>query len=108
MAKTRKTKGPPLVAGSGQAWKVTAGIGALVVAAAASIFQFVAPDAMKTPAIAVVIASGVLGGLSILAVGCPSCRRSLGLWAFQTGSLTTWHERLVEAEECPFCSHRAG
>jgi Zn ribbon nucleic-acid-binding protein len=102
----RGTKGPPLVAGSGQGWKVTLGIGALLVAAAASIFQLVGPSELRTPAIAAAIASGLLGILAMLAVRCPSCGRSLGLWAFQTGTLTTWHERLVEAPECPSCGHR--
>ena len=103
----RGTKGPPLVVGSGQGWKVTLGLGALLVAALGSIFQLVGPPALKTPAIAVAIASGLLAVVAMLAVRCPSCGRSLGLWAFQTGTLTTWHERLVEAPECPSCGHRA-
>lgn len=107
MAQPRRTKGPPLVAGSGQGWKVTSGIGALMVAAAASIFQLVAPAELRAPAIAIAIASGVVAAVAMLAVRCPGCERSLGLWAFRTGSLTTWHERLVEAQECPSCGHRA-
>lgn len=107
MAQPRRTKGPPLVAGSGQAWKVTFGIGALVVAAAASIFQLVSPTDLRTPAIAIAIASGVVGAVAMLAVRCPGCGRSLGLWAFRTGGLTTWHERLVETQDCPSCGHRA-
>jgi hypothetical protein len=77
----------------------------MVVAAAASIFQLVGPSELKVPAIAVAVASGLLGIAVLLAVRCPSCGRSLGLWAFRTGSLTTWHDRLVEASACPFCGH---
>jgi hypothetical protein len=102
----RGSKGTPLVAASGQGWKVTAGIGALIVAAAASLLQLLGPPEAKVPAIGVAIASGLLGLVALLAVRCPSCGRSLGLWAFRTGSLTTWHESLVEVPACPYCGHR--
>jgi hypothetical protein len=97
----------PLVAGSGQAWKVTLGIGGMVVAAAASIIQLLAPPELKSPAIAVALASGVLGIAALLAVRCPRCGRSLAVWAWRTGSLTTWHETLVEARACPYCDYEA-
>jgi Zn ribbon nucleic-acid-binding protein len=106
-AMEKRAKATPLVAGSKQAWRVTLGIGAMVVAAAASIFQLVGPSELKGPAIGVAIASGLLGIAALLAVRCPSCGRSLGLWAFRTGTLTTWHERLVEARACPYCGHAA-
>jgi Zn ribbon nucleic-acid-binding protein len=103
----RATRRPPLVEGSGQGWKVTLGIGALLVAAAGSIFQLFGPSELRTPVIAAAIAAGLVGIAAMLAVRCPSCGRSLGLWAFRTGTLTTWHDRLVEAPECPSCGHRA-
>jgi Zn ribbon nucleic-acid-binding protein len=99
--------GAPLVAGTGQAWKLTAGIGGLLVAAVASVVQFVGPSELRGQAVAVAIAAGLLGVVVLLSVRCPRCARSLGAWAFRTGSLTTWHEALVEARECPYCGHRA-
>lgn len=106
MAQLRGTKGPPLVAGTRQAWKVTFGLGGLIVAAVASVAQLVAPAELKAPVIGLAIGSGAVAIVAMLTVRCPSCGRSLGLWAFQTGTLTTWHERLVEATECPSCGHR--
>jgi DNA-directed RNA polymerase subunit RPC12/RpoP len=100
--------GAPLVAGTGQAWKVTAGIGAMVVAAVGSVVQFLGPGELRGQVIAVAIAAGLAGIAVLLWVRCPRCGRSLGAWAFQTGSLTTWHEALVEASACPYCGHRAG
>jgi hypothetical protein len=100
--------GAPLVAGTGQDWKVKAGVGGMLVAAVASVVQFLGPGELRGQAIAVAIASGLLGILVLLWVKCPRCGRSLGAWAFRTGSLTTWHEALVEAEACPYCGHRAG
>jgi Zn ribbon nucleic-acid-binding protein len=80
----------------------------MLVAAIGSVVQFLGPAELKGPVIAVAIVSGVVGILFLLAVRCPRCARSLGAWAFRTGSLTTWHEALVEAAECPHCGHRAG
>jgi len=98
-------KSAPLVAASGQAWKVTLGIGAMTVAAAASILQFVGPAAVKDPAIGVAIGTGLAGIAALMAVRCPRCDHSLAVWAFRTGSLTTWHERLAEVTACPSCGH---
>jgi hypothetical protein len=104
----RRGAGNPLVAGTGQAWKVTAGVGGMLVAAVASVGQFLGPAELRGQVIAVAIAAGLLGIVVLLWVQCPKCGRSLGAWAFRTGSLTTWHEALVEARECPYCGHRAG
>jgi hypothetical protein len=100
-------KGAPLVAGSRQAWKVTLGLGALVVAAVASVLQLVGPGHLKDLAIAAAVASGALGIAALVSVRCPRCRRSLGVWAFRSGSLTTWHEALVEVAACPYCGREA-
>lgn len=105
MAKRLETKETPLVAGSGQSGKLELGIGAMVVAAVASIAQLVGPVELKNPAIVVAVASGLLGIGALLLVRCPSCGHSLGLWAFRTGSLTTWHERLLKVAACPSCGH---
>jgi hypothetical protein len=101
----RGKQATPLVDASGQRWKVTLGLGAMALAAAASIFQLVGPSQLKTPAIAVAIVAGLLAIATLLAVSCPSCGRSLVVWAFRTGSLTTWHEALVEVAACPYCGH---
>jgi hypothetical protein len=108
VADRRGKAASPLVDGSAQRWKVTGGLGAMVVAAAASLFQLFGASDLKAQAIAVAVASGVLGIALLLLVRCPSCGRSLGAWAFRTGSLTTWHEALVEVVACPYCGHEAG
>ena len=103
----RGAKTTPLVTASGQAWKVTFGIGAMFVAAAASILQLFGPPELKSLGIAVAAVTGGVGIASVFGVRCPSCGRSLGYWAARAGSLTTWHEKLVEAAVCPYCGHTA-
>ena len=49
------------------------------------------------------IVTGFLGIATLLTIRCPGCDLSLAVWAFQNGSLTTWHERLVELKACPTC-----
>ena len=53
----------------------------------------------------VAVASGLVGIAVMLLVRCPGCGHSLGLWAFRTGSLTTWHERLMKVAACSACGH---
>jgi hypothetical protein len=103
--KRGKQAATPLVDASAQRWKVTVGLGGMAVAAVASLLQLFGPAELKTAAIAVAVVSGLLGIASLLAVSCPSCGRSLVVWAFRTGSLTSWHDALVEVAACPYCGH---
>lgn len=101
----RGTRAAPLVEASGQRGKLTWGIGAMVVAAVASVAQLVGPPELKTIGIAVAAVTGGIGIALAYAVRCPRCGRSLAAWAFREGSLSTWHEKLVEVRECPHCGH---
>lgn len=102
----RGAGGPRLVEATGQAWKVTTGIRGLVIAAFASVAQFFVPAELKTPIVVLAVATGAIGITALVAVRCPRCGRSLGGWAFRTGSLTSWHEALVELRACPHCGLR--
>lgn len=105
MAKKSEPEELPLVAGSGQSGKVEFGIGALIVAAVASIVQLVGPSTLKTPAIVAAVVAGLAGINALLLVRCPSCGHSLGLWAVRTGGLTGWSEKLEKVTACPSCGH---
>jgi hypothetical protein len=96
-------KRAPLVAGSGQAWKITAGIVSMGVAAIAGGIQLLGPPELRDVAVLVVLAASVFAVAVLWWVRCPRCGRSLGVWAVRTGSLTTWHEELTTVAACPDC-----
>lgn len=101
-------RGPPLVTATKQAWKVMAGLAGMTVAAIASIVQLVGPDSLKEHSIGLAMGTGFLGIAALVAVRCPECETSLAVWAFRTGTLTTWRERLAEVTVCPSCGYTAG
>ena len=98
-------RGPSLVAATKQGWKVMAGLAGITVAAIASVLQLVGPASLKEQAIGLAMGTGFLGIAALVAVRCPECETSLVVWAFRTGTLTTWRERLVELTACPSCGH---
>lgn len=98
-------KGPSLVTATKQGWKVMAGLAGITVAAVASVFQLVGPASLKEQAIGLAMGTGFLGIAALVAVRCPECDTSLAVWAFRTGTLTTWRERLSEVTSCPSCGH---
>jgi len=103
VANRHEPEGPPLVAGSGQSWKVTFGLGAMGVAAVASVVHLLGPASFKPIALAFSVGPGLVGIFSLTQIRCPRCNKSLAVWAFRTGSLTTWAERLEKVSACPFC-----
>lgn len=103
MANRQEPEAPPLVAGSGQSWKVTFGTSAMGVAVVASIVHLFGPAELEPIALAVSIGPGLVGIFALIQIRCPRCNTSLGFWAFRTGSLTTWHERLGKVSACPSC-----
>lgn len=98
-------EGTPLVAGTKQGWKVMAGLAGMTLAAIASVFQLVGPASLKEQAIGLAMGTGFLGIAALVSVRCPECDTSLAVWAFRTGTLTTWRERLAEVASCPSCGH---
>ncbi len=57
------------------------------------------------PLFFVVLAFGIVGVAAEWSIRCPKCRRSLGWWAYSTGSPTKARAMLVNATECPYCGY---
>jgi hypothetical protein len=91
-----------LVEATGQAWKLSACHGGLMAAGIAFAVQVLGPREWMMPAFLTVIALGA-GLAVVVAVRCPSCRRSLGLWAMTRRTPAGRHESLETVEACPRC-----
>jgi hypothetical protein len=96
-------KRPTLVEATGQAWKLSAFHYAMVAVGIASAVQFLGPREWMLPAFLTVLALGAASLAVLVAVRCPSCRRSLGLWAMTTQTPTRFMVALETVEACPRC-----
>lgn len=92
-----------LVEATGQAWKLSACHGGLMAAGIAFAVQILGPREWRMAAFFTVIALGAASLAVVVAVKCPSCRKSLGLWALATQTPTRFKETLESVAECPRC-----
>ncbi len=91
------------IAATGQGWKSTLGWIALLISGAAAVVQFLGPDETTGYAYWVVIVSGSVGVAAEWSIRCPKCRRSVGWWAYSTGTAANARDMLENAPACPRC-----
>jgi hypothetical protein len=90
-----------------QQWKFTTATLVMAVGGAAAIVQFVGPRDWTFRALAAVLLCFAIAVPLLLAIRCPACHKSLGVWAFTTRSVGDWYGALFALEACPRCGHRA-
>jgi hypothetical protein len=96
-----------LLSATRQGWKLTVSTMALVGAGVAGGIQLLGPLEWKLIAADAAIASGIVGLATAMMIRCPSCRKSLGLWAMRTQRLMRWHDVLSNLQACPHCGRSA-
>lgn len=92
-----------LVETTGQAWKLSACYGGLIASGILFAVQVLGPREWRMASLFVGLGLGAAGLALLVAIRCPSCRKSLGLWAMTTHTLKTWQDALETVEACPRC-----
>lgn len=95
-----------LIRSSGQEWKLTATVVALVLTGAATLFQYLGPRTTMVLGGLLILLTGFASLLLVASVRCPRCRKSLGWWAMKTQSPGSWYSVLAGLDECPCCRHK--